>query len=76
MGASVGRKPDIVREAWEMRFGLPPRSLFHEYLPIEWVLNQLSCCKSDEARRLILGIKPPEVEAASDSATARPPSQP
>ncbi len=50
----VGRKPCPIREAWMLRFGLtyarPTREMAVQ------VLQQLSFCRSDEARRLLLGI--------------------
>lgn len=49
----VGRPADEIRLAWTLRFSLTPRQsrdlncLF---------MKQLSQCRSDEARRLLLGV--------------------
>lgn len=54
----VGRPPDLVREAWCLRYGLKWRRTDHQ-MP-DSLMRQLSFCKSDAARRLILGIPPPK----------------
>lgn len=53
--SNPGPKPDIVREAWEMRFRLTPWKRKNHRLT-EALMAQLSFCRSDEARRIILGI--------------------
>jgi hypothetical protein len=52
-----GPKPDLVRKALALRFGLTPKQRF--YLT-DSMMAQLSFCKSDCARRLILGISEKE----------------
>ena len=42
-----------IREAWSLRYELTDKK---RYLITESFCNQLSCCKTDEARRLILGV--------------------
>jgi hypothetical protein len=49
----VGRPPDIERDAWMLRFGMSEGKA-KELSDI--FMRQLSLCKSDEARRIILGI--------------------
>jgi hypothetical protein len=49
-----GRPADPVREAWALRFGLTEKQRF-KFLTSE-VCWQLSMCRSDEARRLLLGV--------------------
>lgn len=49
-----GRRRDLIREAWSLRYGLT-RGQYHQ-LNTRF-LNQLSMCRSEEARRLILGVK-------------------
>ena len=64
----MGRPRDLVRDAWVQRFGLKtnrPRGLLSSAM-----LNTLSCCKSDEARRILLGISEQEV-ASTTPATER-----
>ena len=49
-----GYPAETVREAWAMRFGLTEKVKFLLLTPqICW---QLGMCRSDEARRLILGV--------------------
>jgi hypothetical protein len=50
-----GPKPDMVREAWELRFNLKPCARKDHRLT-EAMMAQLSFCKTDECWRLILGI--------------------
>lgn len=47
------RHPDLIREAWAMRFKIEFRKP-HRDLP-DSLLSQLSQCKNDEARRILLG---------------------
>lgn len=50
------RAGNIIREAWMLRFGLPvANKKIRSWLSDE-VLWQLCRCRSDEARRLILGV--------------------
>jgi hypothetical protein len=59
----VGRPPDLVREAWAMRFGITYR--VHNAGDLtDALLKQLSFCRSDEARRIILGVS--EVESETE----------
>lgn len=54
MGYGSGRKMCMVREAWVLRFNIEatrPHRLLNDK-----VMCQLSMCRSDEARRLILGV--------------------
>lgn len=53
MSNPVGRPPDPVREAWMMRFKMP-ENRSHEFT--DALMAQLSHCRSDSARRLILGV--------------------
>lgn len=50
--------PDPIREAWVLRFGLSrrPDSSDADHGMPDTLCAQLSYCKSDEARRLILGV--------------------
>lgn len=49
----AGRPPNEQRQAWALRYGIGTiRSLRQLTTPL---MCQLSCCKSDECRRLILG---------------------
>ena len=50
-----GHKRCPIREAYMMRFGIPYTTK-HVRLLSASVLEQLSFCRSDKARRLILGI--------------------
>jgi len=52
--AKVGRKRDEVRDAWIERFDLKT-STPRRRLPSR-LLSQLSECKDDETRRILLGI--------------------
>ena len=49
-----GPKQDLVREAWMLRFGLTYEHARRELS--DSLIAQLSYCRSDECRRLILGI--------------------
>lgn len=51
---AAGRPPDAIRHAWATRFALPPRQ---EHRLDPRAMAQLSRCKSDEARRLLLGVR-------------------
>ena len=62
MSNPVGRPLDLVRKAWAMRFGM---SVHNSADLTDSLMAQLSFCKSDEARRLILGIKPKETHDQS-----------
>jgi hypothetical protein len=53
MNNPVGRPLDVVAAAWALRFGLNERA---QYRLLDSEMAQLSSCRSDEARRLILGI--------------------
>jgi hypothetical protein len=53
----VGRKPDILRHGLMRRYGMSGRKAYLRLTP-EFIA-QLDCCASEEARRLILGVKPP-----------------
>ena len=53
-GTKGGRNPDEVRLAWTLRYELSAKA--HRQLSVE-KMEQLSFCKSDEARRLLLGVK-------------------
>ncbi len=58
MSNPAGRAPpDLWREAWARRFGICGTKAANL---TDSLMEQLSFCKSDEARRLILGIKPKE----------------
>ncbi len=46
---------DPIRKAWVLRFSLTPCHARGDKLP-DAMLHQLSLCKNDEARRLILGV--------------------
>ena len=48
-----GRPPDLQREAWAERFGLSKES---KYDMPDSLMAQLSFCRGDEQRRIILGI--------------------
>ena len=50
-----GRKADPIREAWHLRFGIVESFRRSDRLTLALML-QLSQCRNDEARRLILGI--------------------
>lgn len=52
----AGRRPDKEREAWTLRFNLEHWKRRTRKLPAS-LLEQLSFCQSDEARRLLLGIQ-------------------
>ena len=52
MGPNGHRDPIV--EAWEMYFNLPPYYFSHQQT--DAICTQLSQCKNDEARRLVLGI--------------------
>ena len=52
MSNPVGRPLDQWRQAWKMRFGLGDAQA---KALTEQLMRQLSFCKSDEARRIILG---------------------
>ena len=64
MSSPAGRRADLMRLAWAMRFGITHRVHNSDDLR-DALLRQLSFCKSDEARRLILGIKPKETHDQS-----------
>jgi hypothetical protein len=65
--SSVGRPSDAIRDAWALRFAIPTKQRDMMRDPL---LHQLSHCKSDEARRIILGVKPPaESRLASQEQT-------
>jgi hypothetical protein len=51
----AGRKPNIVRDAYIERFNLPLWRRADHWLN-DRLLCQLSLCRSDEARRLLLGV--------------------
>lgn len=51
----MARPPDIIREAWCLRFNLHNRDEDRGFMCAS-LMRQLSRCRSDEARRLILGI--------------------
>lgn len=48
-----GRPQDLVRAAWTDRYRLSER---RRRMLTDAFMSQLSCCKSDEARRLLLGM--------------------
>ena len=50
-----GGYPDPIHEAYMLRFGLSKKYLRSEQLSDEQC-KQLSHCRSDEARRLLLGV--------------------
>jgi hypothetical protein len=50
----VGRPPDQIAEAWAMRYKKQLRR--HTRLFTTDLCRQLSFCKTEEARRIILGI--------------------
>jgi hypothetical protein len=52
----VGRKRDLVRDAWAERYGKDIRYIRGRYMFSEAGMAQLCRCRSDEARRLLLGI--------------------
>lgn len=55
MSNPVGHPTEPIRKAWAMRFGIDDRH--HKCTDLtDQMMNQLSRCKSDEARRIILGI--------------------
>jgi hypothetical protein len=54
MSNPYGRPRDLVRDAWAIRFGMSYDDVYR--LLTVAMMNQLSRCKSDECRRLILGI--------------------
>ena len=47
----AGRKPDLVREAWSLRFGVTAWRQKHMSSELCWMLCR---CLSDDARRLLL----------------------
>lgn len=49
-----GRPRNNIRKAWQLRYGLTDEQ---KRTITDYVCAQLSYCKSDEARRLILGVK-------------------
>lgn len=49
-----GRPVDPIREAWKLRYGFSRRQAKRL---VTSLLIQLSMCRSEEARRLILGVK-------------------
>ena len=51
----VGRPGCQISEAWRLRFDLTERQMRLDSIGVERLLAQLSYCRSDEARRLILG---------------------
>jgi hypothetical protein len=53
MPKPVGRPPEFPRDAWMLRLGMSEGKA-KELSDI--FMRQLSRCKSDEARRIILGI--------------------
>ena len=57
MSNPVGHPPDLVSEAWTLRFGLTERQSKEL---TQALMAQLSFCKSDEARRIILGVSEKE----------------
>jgi len=48
-----GRKRCERREFYRVKFALTPRQAKHL---CTWMLDTLDACKSDEARRLLLGV--------------------
>jgi hypothetical protein len=50
-----GRPGCPIREAWTMRFNLP--QVNDRRVMTDSICRQLSFCRDDEARRLILGIR-------------------
>jgi hypothetical protein len=52
---NLGRKPDLERMAWMERVGWP-RTAKHIQQMTPKLMDQLRRCKSDEARRLLLGV--------------------
>jgi hypothetical protein len=52
---------DPVTEAWEMRFNMPDGMLRRH--PYRGICQQLSYCRNDEARRLILSISEQKEQA-------------
>jgi hypothetical protein len=51
----AGRKNCPIREAYILRFGIPRTNRRVRWLTAP-VLQQLGRCKTDEARRLLLGV--------------------
>ena len=47
--------PKRIREAWVLRFGLSEKYMRIEFFTYEHC-QQLTECRSDEARRLLLGV--------------------
>lgn len=64
---TIRRKVDAVRSAYIDQFKLSPCFLGSDKLP-DSLLDQLSQCRSDEARRLILGISEKETDEMEASA--------
>ena len=50
----MGRPSNLERDAWQLRFNISPCNPRRGFT--DDLLCQLSHCKSDEARRLILGV--------------------
>ena len=55
MNNPAGRPADLIREAWALRFGINSFSRIDHKLT-DALMCQLSHCKTDSCRRLILGI--------------------
>ena len=53
MSNPVGRPPDLVAQAWALRYGM---TVMQCYRLSDLLMRQLSFCKTEEARRIILGI--------------------
>ncbi len=51
-----GGYSDPILEAWALRFGLDYHTSFVRRLLSERTCWQLSMCRDDEARRLLLGV--------------------
>ena len=49
-------RQSLIHEAWAMRYGIRKGSKQYRWMTSN-IIRQLSECKSEEARRLILGIK-------------------
>ena len=55
--APTGCPPNLERDAWLERFAIGPRGKRHDRMMMsDEEMEQLSLCRSDEARRLLLGI--------------------
>jgi hypothetical protein len=68
MSNPVGHPPDppnLEREAWMERFGFAVHQRPNRDFPAS-LMRQLSCCRSDEARRIILDRTEKYVEGEVD----------